>query len=304
MFDILVPETGRLRLPRINAALLAGVVLGGLILLAAIAAPLVAGWLGHGPNEQFRTTGLDMMGLPVGPGAEFPLGSDGFGRDVLVRTLYGTRVSLLVGVPATALALLIGTAIGLVSGWSRGWGDRLLGRFMDVVLAFPFVLTALALATLNRGPDGLPRISPELLVTIVIALFSWIYFARLVRGLVKALRSGPMVEAAQVSGARMLEIFRTEILPVVAPKLVVFWAVQLPVNIVAEATLSFLGVGIAPPTPSLGNMIAEAQRSGLYQEQVWLLLAPGLALFLTVAAANLLAAGLRSQLDPHDAQRG
>ncbi|MFT3688305.1 ABC transporter permease [Paenirhodobacter sp.] len=283
---------------RRNPALFWGAVLGGGVLLAGLAAPLVAAMIGHNPIQQFRTTGLDVMGLPVGPGREFWLGTDGFGRDVLVRVLYGTRASLLIGIPATTLALLLGTFIGICAGWSRGWTDRLLGRFMDVVLAFPFILTALALATLNRGADGTPTLRPEALVIVVIALFAWIWFARLVRGIVRVLRDGPLVEAAQVSGATPREILQREILPILAPKLVVFWAVQLPANIVAEATLSFLGVGIAAPVPSLGNMIAEAQRSGLYQTQPWLLIGPGLALFLAVLGANLLAAGLRSLLDP------
>ncbi|WP_216654666.1 ABC transporter permease [Pseudogemmobacter hezensis] len=284
-------------------ALSFGLILSGLVVAAALAAPLVAWVTGHGPTDQFRTTGLDQMGLPMRPNAEFLLGSDGFGRDVLVRVLYGTRISLIVGLPATTLAMLVGTLIGLVAGWSRGWGDQLFGRFMDVMIAFPFILTALSLATINRGADGQPRIPPEALVVLVIAGFSWIYFARLVRGITRSLRDGPLVNAARVSGASVPQILWREVLPVILPKIAVFWSVQLPANIVAEATLSFLGVGINPPTPSLGNMIADAQRSGLYQVQPWLLLGPGLALFLAVAGANILSAGLRSRLDPHSALR-
>lgn len=284
-----------------NHALAVGVLLFGLVVIGAIAAPLVAAWTGHGPNDQWRGVALDEMGLPVGPNASFLLGADGFGRDVLVRVLYGARMSLLVAIPATTLALLLGAALGLVAGWFRDWRGRLLDSVMDLVLAVPFILTALALVTLNRGVDGKTIVPTEILVVLVIALFSWIYFARLVRGIVQPLRHGPMVEAAEVSGAGHWAILGREVLPVMAPKLVVFWAVQLPLNIVAEATLSFLGVGIAAPTSSLGNMIAEAQRSGLYQTQPWLLLGPGLALFLVVAGANLLAAGLRTRLDPNQA---
>ncbi|MCR4157288.1 ABC transporter permease [Kerstersia gyiorum] len=285
-----------------NIALTSGLLLFGVVIAGALAAPLIAALTGHGPTEQFRATGLDEMGLPVGPGKEFLLGTDGLGRDVLVRILYGARVSLLVGIPATTLALVIGTLLGLLAGWFRDWRGKLLDRIMDVVLAFPFVLIALALITLNRDAAGRPVLAPEVLVILVIALFSWIYFARLVRSIVQTLRHGPLVEAAQVSGADTATILLRDILPILAPKLAVFWAVQLPVNIVAEATLSFLGVGIAAPMPSLGNMIADAQRSGLYQIQPWLLLGPGLMLFLAVAGANLIAAGTRTWLDPNSAR--
>jgi ABC-type dipeptide/oligopeptide/nickel transport system permease subunit len=205
---------------------------------------------------------LDEMGLPVGPSWAFLLGADGNGRDVFVRTLYGAQISLLVGIPATTAAMIIGTLIGTISGFIAGRVDRIVSQAIDVAMSFPFVVTALSLLSLNRGDQGLPLISPVLVVILVIALFSWTYFARLTRGLVLELRSSPMVEASMVVGASKTRIILLDILPNILPTLLVYWAVQLPANIVAEATLSFLGVGIQAPVPSWGNMIAEALVSG------------------------------------------
>ncbi len=269
-----------------------------LVVLAALAAPVAAALTGHGPTEQFRDVAVTPEGLPIGPGNGFALGADGNGRDVLVRTLYGAQVSLLVGIPATTLALLIGTFVGLVAGFVGGRSDRLISLGIDVALAFPFVVTALGLIALNRSDSGEPLLPATLVVVLIIALFSWTYFARITRAEVVRLRSSPLVEAARMSGAGTARILLREILPNIAPLLIVYWAVQLPANIIAEATLSFLGVGIQAPDPSWGNMISDAQRTALYQVQPWFLAAPALALFLTVAGFNTLSAGLRQVLDP------
>lgn len=276
-----------------------GVLIVGFVLLCALLAPMIALLLGHGPTDQFQDTALDDMGLPIGPTLAFPLGADGNGRDVLVRTLYGAQVSLLVGVPATTIAMVVGTLIGLVSGFYAGRVDRVIAQGIDVALSFPFVVTALSLLSLNRGGTGQPVIAPLLVVILIIALFSWTYFARLTRGLVLDLRTSPMVEASLTLGASRSRVIFKDILPNILPTILVYWAVQLPTNIIAEATLSFLGVGIQAPLPSWGNMIAEAQRTSLYQDQPWFLAGPGLALFLTVAGFNTLSAGLRTVLDPH-----
>ncbi|MGV1861571.1 ABC transporter permease [Agrobacterium rhizogenes] len=280
-------------------AVRAGASIVGFVLLAALLAPAVGYLLGHGPMEQFQDTALDEMGLPIGPTLAFPLGADGNGRDVLIRTLYGAQVSLIVGIPSTTIAMIIGTAIGLVSGFFAGRTDRVISQGIDVALSFPFVVTALSLLSLNRGGTGQPIISPVVVVILIISLFSWAYFARLTRGLVLELRTSPMVEASRTIGASSARIIWFDVLPNILPTLFVYWAVQLPANIVAEATLSFLGLGIQAPTPSWGNMIAEAQRTSLYQNQPWFLAGPGLALFLTVVGFNTLSAGLRNVLDPH-----
>jgi peptide/nickel transport system permease protein len=276
-----------------------GLAIVGVVLAGALLAPIAAYLLGHGPTAQFPDVALDEMGIPIGPSWSFPLGADGNGRDVFVRTLYGAQISLLVGIPATTAAMIIGTLIGMVSGFIAGRVDRVISQAIDVAMSFPFVVTALSLLSLNRGDQGMPLISPVLVVILVIALFSWTYFARLTRGMVLEMRSGPMVEASLVIGASKARVIFVDILPNILPTLLVYWAVQLPANIVAEATLSFLGVGIQAPMPSWGNMIAEAQRTSLYQDQPWFLAGPGLALFLTVVGFNTLSSGLRSVLDPH-----
>jgi peptide/nickel transport system permease protein len=280
-----------------------GVVIAAVIVVLALAAPLFAALTGHSPTQQFSSTGLTPEGLPVGPSGQFWLGTDGNGRDVFIRTLYGLRVSLLVGVPATTIAMVIGTIVGLVSGYYGGIVDRLFSQLIDVVLSFPFIVTALALITLNRSADGGSILSPALLVIVVIAIFAWTYFARLTRSLVQELRSRPFVEAARTLGAGDFRILAREILPLVVPAVVVYWAVQLPQNIIAEATLSFLGIGVVPPEPSLGNIISDAQSSTLYQTQPWYLIGPAIVLFLTVLAFNAFSGGIRNVLDPHSHRR-
>ncbi|WP_069263990.1 ABC transporter permease [Paraburkholderia nodosa] len=296
------PANGAWRLVRRllrERAVVVGLLIVACVVGAALAAPLAAAWLGHGPTQQFRDTALSDMGLPVGPSRAFPFGADDNGRDVLVRTLYGARLSLLIALPATTLAMMFGTAIGLAAGFLGGATDRILSQAIDVALSFPFVVTSLSLLAFARGADGESVVDPAFLVVIVIALFSWTAFARLARGLTLALRQQPFVEAAAMSGAGRLRVVWREILPNIAPAVIVYWAVQLPTNIIAEATLSFLGVGVQAPSPSLGNMIADAQRSSMYQVQPWFLLGPGITLFLIVVGFNSLGSGLREVLDPN-----
>lgn len=276
-----------------------GLLLVAFVALAALCAPLVASWLGHGETEQFRDSALSDMGIPIGPSAAFPLGADDNGRDVLVRTLYGARVSLMVAVPATTLAMVIGLMVGLIGGYRGGRTDAVCQQVINLVLSFPFIVTALSLLALNQGGDDGTRVNPEWVVIFVITFFSWGYFARLSRGLVLTLRQQEFVFAARLMGISQWRILWRDILPGVLPTLGVYWAIQLPANIIAEATLSFLGVGIPAPAASLGNMIADVQRSAMYQVQPWFLAAPALALFITVLGFNCLSSGLRNVLDPH-----
>jgi peptide/nickel transport system permease protein len=269
-----------------------------LVLLAALGAPWVSAWLGHDPTQQFRDTALSDTGLPVGPSLAFPLGADDNGRDVLVRTLYGARISLLIAIPATTLAMLVGTTVGLIGGFFGGATDRVVSQGIDVALSFPFIVTALSLLALNRGADGQSLLNPMLVVVMVISFFSWTSYARLTRGLVLTMRHLPFVEAAATAGASKRRIILREILPNVTPSVLVFWAVQLPGNIIAESTLSFLGVGVQAPIASWGNMIADAQSSSMYQVQPWFLLGPSIALFVTVIGFNTISSGLRNILDP------
>jgi ABC-type glutathione transport system ATPase component/ABC-type dipeptide/oligopeptide/nickel transport system permease subunit len=281
-----------------DRGLLSGAVIIGVVIAAALLAPVFAALLGHGPDEQFPDDTLDAAGLPITGGHGFLLGADGSGRDVLVRTLYGARVSLAIGIPATTIAMIVGVVVGLTGGYFGGRIDALLSELTNVALAFPFLVTALSVVTLNRGTAGSTLVSPAVVVIGVVALFSWTYFARLVRNLVIEVKAKPFVLAAVGAGASHTRVIVREILPTIIPTIVIYWAVQLPTNIIAEASLSYLGVGIRPPTPSWGTMIANAQDSALYQTQPWMLVAPAVGLFVTVLGFNLLATRLRSRFDP------
>lgn len=289
------------RLRRDRVALAAAVLLVVLVALA-LAAPLVAKLVGHGPNQQLPSEALTLDGFPVTPNGSFLLGADQLGRNVLVRTLYGARVSLLVGIVATAIALVVGTTVGLIAGFVGGRVDTVLSRIIDIFLSFPFLVTALTLVALNRDPQGQPRANPVLLVMLVIALFTWTFFARLVRGQVLSLREREFVEAARSLGASNRRIMVVDLLPNLVAPIIVYATLQIPLNIVFEATLSYLGVGVRPPTPSWGNMLFDAQSSGFYQTQPAFLLGPGIALLLTVLAFNLLGDGLRDALDPRSSR--
>src|ERR1700712_2278640 len=290
------------RLRKDKVAIGAAILLVILILLA-VCAPLVAKLVGHGVNQQLPSEGgLTPDGFPVTPNKDFLLGADQLGRDVLVRTLYGARVSLLVGIVATFIALVVGTIVGVIAGFVGGRTDTVLSRLLDIFLSFPFLVTALTLVALNRDPQGQPRTNPIIVVMIVISLFTWTFFARLVRGQVLSLREREFIEAARSLGASNRRIMRVDLLPNLVAPIIVYATLQIPLNIVFEATLSYLGVGVRPPTPSWGNMLFDAQSSGFYQTQPAFLLGPGIALLLTVLAFNLLGDGLRDALDPRAAR--
>jgi ABC-type dipeptide/oligopeptide/nickel transport system permease subunit len=230
-------------------------------------------------------------------------GVDPLGRDLLSRVLYGARVSLLVALVATALAVAIGTLVGMVAGYYRGWADTVLSRLIDVLLAFPILLLALGVAaacSLGEGCfDGL--IEPGLGVVIfVIAFVNWTVVARIVRGQVLSLREREFVEAARSVGASDARILAREILPNLTAPLIVYTTLLIPQNILFEAALSFLGVGVQPPDASWGKMLADA--ADVFDTAWWYMLFPGAALMLTVLAFNILGDGLRDALDPRAAR--
>ena len=215
------------------------------------------------------------------------------------RTVYGARVSLEVALIATGIAALIGVIVGLVAGFYRGWVDTLLSRLTDVVLAFPILLLGLGLAAACSGADGCfgGLIQPGLPVVIMtIAVINWTYIARIVRGQVLSLREKEFVEAARSLGASERRIIVREILPNLFAPLIVYTSLLIPANILLEAALSFLGVGVAGGTPSWGAMIAEA--TSLFPDAWWFMFFPGMALLLTVLAFNLVGDGLQDALDP------
>jgi peptide/nickel transport system permease protein len=287
------------RLRRDRAAIVAaGVILA--ILLMALLAPVIAHLTGHGVDEQFSTIGLTPDGLPKPPSGTFLLGTDDLGRDLLVRVAYGARISLLVGVLATALTVFVGAIIGLISGYFIGIVDTIFARVMDVMLAIPFLLFAISLASvvsvtpLHFGPVTIG--SGISIVVIVIGIFSWATVARIVRGQVIAIRNREYVEAARALGARSWRIIAVDVLPNVMPTIIVYTTLLIPVSIVSEAALSYLGVGVEPPTADWGSMIAEAQT--YYQQAWWFLTFPSLALILTTLAFNILGDGIRDAIDP------
>jgi len=274
-----------------------------LLVLVALFAPVIAYQVvGHGPNDLYRET-LSDIGLPeVGPSAEFWFGVDTSGRDVFVRTIYGARTSLIVALLATGVAVLLGVVLGSLAGFHGGWVDTAISRTIDIILSLPVLLFSIGIAaTCSITAEGClgglvePGVS---LVTMIIALFTWPYIGRIVRGQVLTIREKEFIEAARSIGARSSRIMFRDVLPNLAAPIIVYGTLIIPSNILFEAALSFLGVGIPPDTPSWGRMISEASRGQLYTVAWWMLLFPGIALVLTTLAFNLVGDGLRDALDP------
>ncbi len=308
---------------------LVGIVVIFVMIVLAIIAPLSVRWTGHEPNF-VNLDALDTFGLPGAPSwwpcpegaADAPvvieggqvsvatqgctavpgylLGVDSTGRDLFVRILYGARTSLIIAFAATGIALIIGTTLGVISGFFRGKTDTFISRLTDVVLSLPILLLALGLAsacgaTAEGCLGGL--IKPGLLlVSLIIGLFSWPYISRIIRGQVLSLREKEFVEASRSLGSSNWRIMAREILPNVAAPLIVYTTLIIPSNILFEAGLSFLGVGVPDTTPSWGAMLS--QSASAFRYAVWLMIFPGIALFLTTLAFNLVGDGMRDALDP------
>ncbi|MGO4102942.1 ABC transporter permease [Leifsonia sp. YAF41] len=266
-----------------------------ILVLFAVGAPVIAALTGHGPNEQFRETGLTPAGIPVGPGDEFLFGTDQLGRDVLVRLAYGARISLVVGVVASIAAATIGVVVGLLAGYFGNRTDTVLSRIMDLVMSVPFLLAAIALVSV---------LGPSLALSIsVIVFFTWTPIARVIRGQVLALKQREFVEAARSLGAGHVSIMFRDILPNLMVPIIIYSTLMIPSAIVFEATLSFLGMGVVPPTASWGGMLSEAAGNSIYLAAPWLVIIPGLALLFTTLAFNILGDGLRDALDPRAARK-
>jgi peptide/nickel transport system permease protein len=276
----------RLRADKVSMIALAVIVI---MVVLAIIAPVFASITGHPVNMAYPDTGENAVGNPVPPGTNgFLLGTDSTGRDLLVRIMYGARISLFVGVVSTAIAAVLGVAIGLMAGYFGGFIDTLLGRFTDAVLAFPYVVLAIALAAVF-GPS-------LTLITIMITFFSWAGIARIVRGQTLSIKEKEYIEAARSLGAGPFRIMFIDILPNLLAPVLVIATLFIPNAIVFESTLSFLGLGIQPPTASWGNMLSDA--SNFYQVAWWYLLFPALFLLITTLAFNLLGDGIRDAMDP------
>jgi ABC-type dipeptide/oligopeptide/nickel transport system permease subunit len=283
------------------------------LLVVAVLGPLICRLLGISPTD-FHTDLINGdSNMPEGPlsgiGWDHWLGVEPVnGRDVLARILYGARVSLFIAVAATAVSLVLGTLAGVVSGYRGGWIDSVVSRTMDVFLAFPVLLFSIALLSVFTGVQqievwgvtvgGTPmRLS---LLIGIIGLFGWAYIGRIIRGQVVSLREKEFVEAARSMGARDTRILTRELLPNLAGPLLVYATLTIPVNILLEAALSFLGVGVQPPTASWGGMLSDATET--FQVDPFFMIVPGLAIFTTVLAFNLFGDGLRDALDPRSSR--
>lgn len=271
------------------------------IVLMAICAPLfVKIGLAHPPNAQY-TNETDIYGIPKGPSLHpfFLFGADSVGEDVFSRVLYGARVSLEVALISTFIAVFVGVIAGMIAGFYRGWVDTVISRFIDVMLAFPVLLLALGIASacsIGRGCIG-GLIKPGATTVIaVIAIINWTYIGRIIRGQVLSLREKEFVEAARASGAGDMAIIFREILPNLVAPIIVYTTLIIPTNILLEASLSYLGVGIPATQASWGQMIADS--TNIFDTAWWYFAFPGAALLLTVLAFNLLGDGIRDALDP------
>jgi ABC-type dipeptide/oligopeptide/nickel transport system permease subunit len=291
-----------LRFRRDPVALAALAFIVVLIGVAALAGPITRA-LAHPPNAQFPNALDPRFGTPTGPSSTFLFGVDKVGEDVFSRVLYGARVSLEVAFIATFLSVAIGVVLGMLAGYYRGWVDTVISRTIDVTLAFPVLLLALGIGSacsLGNGCAG-GAVRPGLPTVIVaIVVINWTYIGRIIRGQVLSLREKEFVEAARAGGARDRTILFRELLPNLVAPIVVYATLVIPQNILLEAALSFLGVGINPPQASWGEMIAEA--TPIFSSAWWFFVFPGAALLLTVLAFNLLGDGVRDALDPRIAQ--
>ena len=282
---------------------MAGAVAIIVLVLLALTAPLFAKLTGHGPNDRFPDQMLTAdIGLPKGPNKDFWFGGDSVGRDVFVRTLYGARTSLAVALIATGLAALIGISLGMIAGYRGGKTDTFISRLVDIVLSLPVLLLAIGVASVcSISPNGClgGLLQPGLsLVVVIITLFTWPNLARLVRGQAIGLREREFVEAARSLGARSPRIMFKELLPNLMAPIVVYATLLIPVNVLFEAALSFLGVGVPQTTPSWGRMLSDASAGQIFTVAWWMMLFPGMFLLATTLSFNLVGDGLRDALGP------
>ena len=265
---------------------------GATIIVIVVTAALLAPWVTpHDPYEQFFD-GLTMEGAPLPPSKRFWLGTDLLGRDLFTRLVYGARTSLIIGIVANAVAVLIGTVLGTIAGYAGGWTGTVIMRFTDLMMAFPALLLAIALAAILK---------PSLwIVAMVIALVNWVQTSRVMYTQTRTLAELEFIEAARALGAAWPRILLVHILPHLMPHILVWGTLGISVTVLLEATLSFLGVGVQPPTPSWGGIIFESQ--SYFISAPWLVVFPGVSILLLALSFNLVGDGLRDALDP--TQRG
>lgn len=261
-----------------------GLVVIAIVVAAALAAPVLAP---YPPNEQLFH-GLTLEGAPLPPNAEFLLGTDLLGRDLLSRLLYGAQTSLIIGVVANGIAVAIGAMVGVTAGFFGGIVGSVLMRFTDLMMAFPALLLAIVLAAIFQ---------PSLwIVVLVIAMVNWVQIARVIYTETRSLSERDFVEAEWAMGAGHGRILFRHILPHLLPTIIVWATLGIATTVLLEATLSYLGIGVRPPTPSWGNIIFESQT--YFTTAPWLVFIPGFAIVMLALAFNLVGDALRDVLDP------
>ena len=276
-----------------------------LLLLMAVFSPLLVKWFGHPPNEWHQDLIDPALSVPNGKfggiSRDYLLGLDPtYGRDVFARIVTGARISLLVALSSTLLAVSIGTVLGITAGYFGGWVDNLIGRLMDLLLAFPQLLFAIAIGSILIQKDSIFGLHGDALsvamLVIIIGFFGWPYVGRIIRGQTISLKEREFVDAARSLGASDFHIIFKELLPSLVAPILIYASLLIPTNILFEAALSYLGVGVREPTPTWGSMLSDAVHT--YQVDPTYMLVPGVALFITVLAFNLLGDSLRDALDP------
>ena len=273
---------------RKDKAALFGMAVIAIVVTAAMLAPWITP---YDPYEQFFD-GMTLEGAPLPPNERFWLGTDLLGRDVFTRLVYGARTSLIIGIVANAVAVLIGTVLGTIAGYAGGWTGTVIMRFTDLMMAFPALLLAIALAAILK---------PSLwIVAMVIALVNWVQTARVMYTQTRTLAELEFIEAARALGAAWPRILLVHIVPHLMPHILVWGTLGISVTVLLEATLSFLGIGVQPPTPSWGGIIFESQ--SYFLSAPWLVVFPGVSILLLALSFNLVGDGLRDALDP--TQRG
>lgn len=263
--------------------------IGGLCFALVVVGGALAPWLAHADPVM----DADLMNAEIPPGSEFWFGTDAQGRDIYSRVLYGARISLTVGIVSQLINTMIGVALGLTAGYWGGWWDDFVNGLTNMMLAIPSLIFALAImAILNPGLTSL---------LIALGLTNWSFTCRLTRAATLSVKSLGYVEAARSLGYGTLRIMATQILPNIAGPIIVIGTLGMGGAVLAEASLSFLGLGIRPPFPSWGSMLSDARDQ--ISTAPWISVFPGLAIFLTVLGLNLLGDGLRDILDPHSQLR-
>jgi peptide/nickel transport system permease protein len=264
------------------------------VIVTVVCLAVLAPWVApHDPNMQYFE-GLTMEGAPLPPNDKFLLGTDLLGRDLLSRLIYGAQTSLIIGVVANGIAIFIGTLVGVCAGFLRGWTGAVLMRLTDLMMAFPALLLAIALAAI---------LQPSIwIVALVIAMVNWVQVARVIYSETIAIASREFIAVERTLGASSLRILFSHLLPHLLPTILVWATLGISTTVLLEATLSFLGVGVQPPTPSWGNIIFESQT--YFTSAVWLVLFPGLAIVLLALSFNLVGDALRDELDPSLKGRG